>query len=57
MVAITFSNLQRFQFFRDMILRALEKAGGIKSKAASLLKLNRTTLIEKMKKMGLMSSN
>lgn len=42
---------------RDMILRALEKAGGIKSKAASLLKLNRTTLIEKMKKMGLMSSN
>lgn len=42
---------------KDMILRALEKAGGIKSKAASLLKLNRTTLIEKMKKMGLMSSN
>lgn len=42
---------------KDLILKALKKAGGIKSKAASLLNLNRTTLIEKMKKMGLMSSN
>lgn len=40
---------------RDLILKAIRKAGGVKSKAASLLNLNRTTLIEKMKKMGLMS--
>jgi nitrogen regulation protein NR(I) len=40
---------------RDLILKALEKEGGVKSKAAGLLKLNRTTLIEKMKKMGLIS--
>lgn len=42
---------------RDLILKALKKAGGVKSRAASLLNLNRTTLIEKMKKMGLMSTN
>lgn len=35
---------------RSMILQALYTAGGVKSKAASLLGLNRTTLIEKMKK-------
>ena len=34
----------------DLILKALEKTGGVKSKAAQLLSLNRTTLIEKMKK-------
>lgn len=33
-----------------LILEAMEKAGGIKQKAARLLGLNRTTLIEKMKK-------
>jgi len=33
-----------------LILEALEKAGGVKNKAAQLLGLNRTTLIEKMKK-------
>lgn len=38
---------------RDLILKAIRKAGGVKSKAASLLNLNRTTLIEKIKKMGL----
>ncbi|MGD0883829.1 MAG: sigma-54 dependent transcriptional regulator [Thermodesulfovibrionales bacterium] len=38
---------------RDMILRALEKTGGVRSRAASLLGLNRTTLIEKIKKMGI----
>lgn len=42
---------------RRLILKALEKAGGVKSRAAGLLKLNRTTLIEKMKKMGIMSPN
>jgi DNA-binding NtrC family response regulator len=33
-----------------LIMEALRKAGGIKNKAAKLLGLNRTTLIEKMKK-------
>lgn len=33
-----------------LILEALQKAGGVKNKAAKLLGLNRTTLIEKMKK-------
>jgi nitrogen regulation protein NR(I) len=36
---------------KDYILRALRMTGGVKSKAANLLHLNRTTLIEKMKKM------
>jgi nitrogen regulation protein NR(I) len=35
---------------RKLILRALEKTGGVKNKAAELLGLNRTTLIEKLKK-------
>jgi DNA-binding protein Fis len=34
----------------NMIVQALQLSKGIKSKAASLLGLNRTTLIEKMKK-------
>ncbi|MGA2223722.1 MAG: sigma-54 dependent transcriptional regulator [Syntrophobacteraceae bacterium] len=33
-----------------LILDALQRAGGVKNKAAKLLGLNRTTLIEKMKK-------
>ncbi len=36
---------------RDLIMKALEKSGGVRSKAARLLSLNRTTLLEKMKKM------
>ncbi len=35
---------------RHMITVALKRVGGVKSKAASLLGLNRTTLIEKIKK-------
>jgi DNA-binding NtrC family response regulator len=42
------SNLER-----NLIVQALEKAGGVRIKAAQLLKLNRTTLLEKMKKMGI----
>jgi DNA-binding NtrC family response regulator len=34
----------------NMIIQALEISRGVKSKAANLLGLNRTTLIEKMKK-------
>jgi nitrogen regulation protein NR(I) len=36
---------------RDLIMKALEKAGGVQSKAAQLLGLNRTTLLEKIKRM------
>jgi DNA-binding NtrC family response regulator len=42
---------------RNLIMKALEKAGGVRSKAAQLLKLNRTTLLEKMKKMGIDMKN
>lgn len=37
----------------SLILRALEKTGWNRNQAAILLKLNRTTLVEKMKKKGL----
>ncbi len=38
---------------RNLILNALRKAGGVRSKAAALLGINRTTLIEKMKRLGI----
>ena len=38
---------------RSLILQALDRAGGVKKNAAALLGLNRTTLIEKIKKKGL----
>ncbi len=37
-------------FENDLILRALEKTSGNKNQAANLLRLNRTTLVEKIKK-------
>ncbi len=37
-------------FERRLILKALDKSDWVKSRAAQLLRLNRTTLIEKMKK-------
>jgi DNA-binding NtrC family response regulator len=40
---------------RDLILQAIKRTGGVKSKAAALLGLNRTTLIEKMKKKGIVA--
>ena len=43
------------QMEKSLILQALEKTGGVKSRAAKLLGLNRTTLIEKMKKMNITS--
>jgi DNA-binding NtrC family response regulator len=43
-------NLMLDEIENNMIVQALEISKGIKSKAASLLGLNRTTLIEKMKK-------
>ncbi len=41
------------EFERSLILQALEASGGVKSRAARLLGIKRTTLIEKMKRLGL----
>jgi DNA-binding NtrC family response regulator len=43
------------EFERRLILQALERSNWVKSRAAQLLSLNRTTLIEKMKKQQLLS--
>jgi len=43
-------NVMLDEIENNMIIQALEISKGVKSKAASLLGLNRTTLIEKMKK-------
>jgi DNA-binding NtrC family response regulator len=40
-------------FERGLILEALEKSNWVKNKAATLLGVNRTTLVEKLKKMNL----
>jgi DNA-binding NtrC family response regulator len=45
------------QFENALILKALEKTGWNKNQAALLLRLNRTTLVEKMKKKGLKSND
>jgi transcriptional regulator with PAS, ATPase and Fis domain len=37
---------------RELIQRSLERAGGNKGRAAKLLNLKRTTLVEKMKRLG-----
>lgn len=41
-------------FEKELIISALQKVNGIKKKAAEYLNLNRTTLIEKMKRKGLL---
>jgi transcriptional regulator with GAF, ATPase, and Fis domain len=38
---------------RQLIINALEKADWVKNRAAKLLKMNRTTLVEKIKKQGI----
>ncbi len=44
--------------YEDRLIRgALEAAGGVKNQAAKLLGLNRTTLVEKMRKKGLTSDD
>ncbi len=48
-------NLVLDEIENNMIIQALEMSKGVKSKAASLLGLNRTTLIEKMKKKSISS--
>ena len=39
-------------FEKQLILEALEKTNWVKNKASKLLGLNRTTLVEKLKKMN-----
>ena len=41
------------EFENELILQALQKTAGNKNRAASLLNLNRTTLVEKLKRKGL----
>lgn len=41
------------QFERDILLKALKMSGGVKNTAAKLLHLNRTTLVEKIKRLNL----
>jgi transcriptional regulator with GAF, ATPase, and Fis domain len=41
------------EFERTLILKALDETNGVKSKAAQILSMNRTTLIEKMKRLGI----
>jgi DNA-binding NtrC family response regulator len=41
------------QFEKDMLLQALRKSDGVKNRAAKLLHLNRTTLVEKLKRFSL----
>jgi DNA-binding NtrC family response regulator len=53
-----FKNRQNFhevieQYEKDLIVQALEQTSGIKARAAKLLKMNRTTLVEKIKKLKL----
>ncbi|MBF0528587.1 MAG: hypothetical protein HQK55_04820 [Deltaproteobacteria bacterium] len=44
--------------FEDrLLIRALEKAAWVKNRAAQLLKINRTTLVEKLKKKGITAPN
>jgi DNA-binding NtrC family response regulator len=38
---------------REMIAQAMSLGGGVKARAAELLKINRTTLVEKIKRLGM----
>ena len=42
------------RYERALIMKALEKSGGVKNRAAGLLNIKRTTLVEKMKKKGML---
>jgi sigma-54 specific flagellar transcriptional regulator A len=41
------------EYEKELILRALEKTKWVKNKAAELLQIKRTTLVEKIKRYGL----
>ncbi len=43
------------EFEKNIIIQALNKTGWVKNRAAKLLNLNRTTLVEKIKKQGIQS--
>ena len=43
------------EFEKELLLEALEKTGWVKNKAANLLGLTRTTLVEKLKKMKIVT--
>ncbi len=45
------------QIEKGLIVQALERAGGVKKKAAELLGLNRTTLLDKLKKKGILTAS
>ena len=40
-------------FEKNLLLRAMKMSGGVKNRAAKLLLLNRTTLVEKLKRLNL----
>ena len=42
-------------FEKELLVEALEKTGWVKNKAATLLSLNRTTLVEKLKKLKIIN--
>ncbi len=44
------------EFEQRLILKALDETNGVKSRAAQILSMNRTTLIEKMKRLGITES-
>ena len=57
-VAAVFNNNQGFNeavdhYQRSLIRHALDETGWVKARAAELLKMNRTTLVEKIKKMDI----
>jgi transcriptional regulator with PAS, ATPase and Fis domain len=41
------------QFEKDLLIQALRKSRGVKNRAAKLLQLNRTTLVEKLKRFNI----
>ena len=41
------------QLEKDLLLKALKMSGGVKNRAAKLLNLNRTTLVEKLKRLNI----
>jgi len=53
---INFNNMVS-QFEKDLLLQALSKTSGVKNRAAKLLNLNRTTLVEKLKRFKLMDES
>jgi DNA-binding NtrC family response regulator len=44
------------EFERELITKALQKADGVKNRAAQILGIKRTTLIEKLKRHALLPS-